>query len=64
MALLSRQHLAGDVEHTLAVVDRLEVLGEDERDDCHELHEDVEGRAGGVLERVAHGVADNSGLER
>ena len=30
--------------------------------DGHELDEDVEGRARGVLERVADGVADHGGL--
>ena len=30
----------------------------------HELDEDVEGGAGGVLERVAHGVADDGGLQQ
>lgn len=29
-------------------------------DDGHELDEDVDGRARGVLERIANGVADNS----
>lgn len=44
-------------------MDRLEVLREDEGDDGHELHEDVEGRAGGVLERVTHGVANHGRLK-
>lgn len=56
--------LALDIEHPLAVVDRLEVLGEHEGDDGHELHEDVEGRPGGVLERVAHGVAHDGRLNK
>lgn len=34
--------LGGDVENTLAIVDGLEVLGEHQRNDGHELHEDVE----------------------
>lgn len=33
-----------------------------QRLDGHELDEDVEGGARGVLERVAHGVADDGGL--
>ena len=32
---------------------------EDQRDDGHELEQNVERGAAGVLERVAHGVADN-----
>ena len=37
---------------------------EDEAQDRHELHQDVERRAGGVFERVADGVADDGGLVR
>ena len=29
---------------------------------AHELDKDVQSRAGGILERIAHGVADNGGL--
>src|SRR5690606_39801990 len=36
--------------------------GDDEGDDGDELDEDVEARPGGVLQRVAHGVADDGGL--
>ena len=36
--------------------------GEDQADDGHDLEQDVHGRAGGVLERVADGVADDGGL--
>ena len=38
----------------------LEELSEDEREDGHQLDEDVERGARGVLERVAHSVADHS----
>ncbi len=34
---------------------------EQERDDAHQLDEDVQRRAGGVLQGVAHGVADDGG---
>ena len=34
---------------------------ENERDDGGELDENVDGRAGGVLERVSNGISDNSG---
>ena len=54
--------LARDVEDALSVVDGLEVLGEYKRDDGHELHEDVERRPRGVLERVSHGVTDHGRL--
>ena len=37
-------------------------IGEDKGENGHELNEDVEGGAGGVLERVSHGVADDSSL--
>jgi cell division GTPase FtsZ len=36
--------------------------GEDDRDDRDQLDQDVQRRAGGVLERVAHGVADDGRL--
>lgn len=35
---------------------------DDERDGGHDLDEDVEAGADGVLERVAHGVADDGGV--
>src|SRR5690606_13102406 len=38
--------------------------GEDQRHDRHHLDHDVHGRAGGVLERIAHGVADHRRLVR
>lgn len=41
-----------------------ELAAEDEGDDGHELHEDVEGGPGGVLQRVAHSVTNNCGLVR
>lgn len=44
------------------VLDGKEEVGEDEGDDGHELHEDVERRAGGILERIAHGVTHDGGL--
>ena len=44
-----------------AIVDGREVVGEDEREDRRELHQDVERRARRVLARVADGVADDRG---
>ena len=49
-----------EVEEALAVVDGEEVLREDEGQDGHELHEDVERGARRVLERVADRVADDA----
>eukprot|EP00760_Papus_ankaliazontas_P033540 PhM_4_TR640/c0_g1_i1/m.18751 len=43
---------------SLALDDR----GEHDRDDGHELDENVQGGARGVLERIANGVTDDSGL--
>ena len=40
----------------------LENGGDDEGDDAHELHEDVQRGAGRVLERIADGVADDGRL--
>ena len=37
---------------------------EDDRHDGHELDEDIDRGTGGVLERVADGVADDGGLMR
>jgi len=39
-----------------------EYRGEDHRYDCHQLQEDVEGRARGVLERVPDGIAGDRSL--
>ena len=36
--------------------------GHDDGDHAHQFDEDVEGRAGGVLEGVSHGVAYNGGV--
>mmetsp|Transcript_4008 Transcript_4008/g.7351 ORF Transcript_4008/g.7351 Transcript_4008/m.7351 type:complete len:763 (+) Transcript_4008:662-2950(+) len=33
-----------------------------QRDNSHQLHDDVEGRSGGVLQRVADGVTDDGGV--
>mmetsp|Transcript_2431 Transcript_2431/g.3814 ORF Transcript_2431/g.3814 Transcript_2431/m.3814 type:complete len:791 (+) Transcript_2431:3091-5463(+) len=46
----------------MSVVDALEEVGKDEGEDCHQLHHDVEGGAGGVLEGIAHGVAHDGSL--
>merc|ERR1711966_40325 len=48
-------------EQAVAVVGRHEEVSEDDRDDRHELHHNVERRARGVLEGVAHRVADDGG---
>merc|ERR1711959_551939 len=55
-------HSSAGLENTLAVVDSTEEISKHQRDDCHQLHQDVEGRAGGVLERVSNCIANNSGL--
>jgi len=39
----------------------LDVGSEHERGDSSELDEDVDGGAGGILERISDGVTDNSG---
>jgi hypothetical protein len=39
-----------------------EERGENERHDTHQLHEDVERRAGGVLEGITDGVTDDRGV--
>mmetsp|Transcript_9184 Transcript_9184/g.37542 ORF Transcript_9184/g.37542 Transcript_9184/m.37542 type:complete len:343 (+) Transcript_9184:60-1088(+) len=52
----------GDVKVSLSIVNGHEKVGKDEGDDRHELHEDVERGAGGVLEGVADGVTDDGSL--
>jgi len=52
----------GNVEETTTVVDGDEEVGEDKREDSHELHHNVEGWAGGILKRVTDSVTDNGGL--
>ena len=54
--------VAGKIEQTLSVVDRDEEVGEDEGEDGHELHDDVERGAGGILEGIADGVTDDGSL--
>lgn len=61
---VSKRFLSRDVKHPLPIVDSLEVLGENERDDRHQLHEDVEGRSRGVLERVTDGVTNDGRLKQ
>mmetsp|Transcript_9307 Transcript_9307/g.34855 ORF Transcript_9307/g.34855 Transcript_9307/m.34855 type:complete len:641 (-) Transcript_9307:508-2430(-) len=46
----------------MAPVDREEVLGEDEANDGTKLHEDVQRRSAGILEWIAHCVANHGGL--
>mmetsp|Transcript_13734 Transcript_13734/g.19409 ORF Transcript_13734/g.19409 Transcript_13734/m.19409 type:complete len:458 (-) Transcript_13734:442-1815(-) len=46
----------------MATVDREEEVGKDQRQDCHELHDNVKGRARRVLERITDSVANDSGL--
>merc|ERR1719221_709433 len=48
-----------NVEQTSAIVDRTEVSRENKRDDGLKLHHNIERRARGVLERVAHGVTSH-----
>ena len=53
-----------ELEEALAAVDALEVLREDEGQDGHELHEDVEGGPRRVLEGVADRVARDGRVVR
>mmetsp|Transcript_13405 Transcript_13405/g.31649 ORF Transcript_13405/g.31649 Transcript_13405/m.31649 type:complete len:382 (-) Transcript_13405:1438-2583(-) len=57
-----RERLVRDVEQPAALVDGHEVVGEDERDDGHQLHHDVDRRARGVLERITNRVAADRSL--
>lgn len=43
-------------------LDREEVVCEHKRDDRHELHQNVEGGARGVLQGITNGIADHSRL--
>ena len=56
---LSRGRTVGDLQQT---ADLHKEGGKHQRDDRHELNENVQGRTGGVLERVADGIADHRGL--
>merc|ERR1711865_245386 len=47
------------VESAMAVVDAHEEISEDKRNDSLQLHDDVDGRTRGVLERVTNGISDN-----
>ena len=51
-----------NVKRTLSVVDREEETREDERDDGHEFHDNVESGTTCVLERITHRVTHNSSL--
>ena len=62
MCLPALRRVHCHIEEAAAFVDRQKVFGEHQRQDRHELHQNVEGRAGGVLERVAHGVTHHRGL--
>ena len=54
--------LAHNVKGTIAAADGHEEVGEDQRDDGHQLHDNVQRGAGRVLERVANCVANDGGL--
>ena len=43
-------------------MDLVEVVSEDEGEDGHELHDNVQGGSGGVLERISDSVSDDGGL--
>ena len=49
-------------KRALTVVDGQEEVGENQRDNGHELHHNVEGWAGRVLEGITNGVTDDGGL--
>ena len=53
----------GDTKEALAVVDSVEIVGEHEGDDGHELHEDVQGRTRSVLREREKGRVEK-GRER
>ena len=44
------------------VVEEVERRREDKGHDSHQLHENVEGRTRGILERITDRVADDTGL--
>jgi len=54
--------LALALEETSSTVDLPEVVGEDKRKDSHELHNDVESRAGSILEGITNSVSNDSSL--
>ncbi len=51
-----------ELEETGSVVDSVEGIGEHKRQDSHQLHDNVEGRSRGILERISDGVTDNGSL--
>ena len=52
----------GDIQIALSIVYGHEKVGEDEGEDRHELHEDVERGAGGILEGITDGIAHDGSL--
>mmetsp|Transcript_22080 Transcript_22080/g.54564 ORF Transcript_22080/g.54564 Transcript_22080/m.54564 type:complete len:615 (-) Transcript_22080:38-1882(-) len=50
------------VEDTVAIVGGVKCVGKDQRQHRHELHDNVQGRSGGILERISDGVTNNGGL--
>jgi hypothetical protein len=53
-----------DVERTLASTDADKEVGKHERDDRHQLHDDVDGGARRILEWVTNRVTNHSRLVR
>ena len=63
MAFANRKHGIYDAQtRYLCLQERDGQSGHDDAHHRHELDEDVKRRSGGVLERVAHGVAHDCGL--
>ena len=58
-AATSAMMMRSDVVLVLADAHRHDGAGDQQRDQVHHLDQRVDGRAGGVLERVADGVADD-----
>ena len=64
MPNLQRQvtNILAEIENSTSCIHRVEGIGKDKREDGHELHDNVESRTGGVLERITDGVTNNGGL--
>merc|ERR1712070_67996 len=54
--------MLGPGNDTLTFVDGEEEVSENQSQDGHELHDDVEGRAGGILEGITDSVTNDSSL--
>mmetsp|Transcript_42167 Transcript_42167/g.101423 ORF Transcript_42167/g.101423 Transcript_42167/m.101423 type:complete len:308 (-) Transcript_42167:1729-2652(-) len=50
------------LQQSRTIVDGVERIGEDKRQDSHQLHDNVQGRSRRILERVTNCISDNGGL--